>query len=116
MDKCNWSTDATNELIRLYGKTRNKFSAVSQGGKHMLWQEISQELLRLGYQYSANFCNDKWRNLKMSYKKNKERELKFGIQQVKWSYFKDIDNILSPGKYKTNASKIFKLFFCSMLI
>lgn len=92
-DKCHWTIDSTRELIRLYGKNRNKFLAVNQGGKHLLWEEIAQQLLRLGYQYSANLCNDKWRNLKMTYKKNKQRELKYGIQHVKWFYFKDMDNI-----------------------
>lgn len=30
----------------------------------------------------------------MSYKKNKQRAMKYGEQNVKWFYFKDIDNIL----------------------
>lgn len=99
-DKCHWTIDATKGLIQLYSKNRNKFLAVNLGGKHMLWQEISQQLSRLGYQYSATLCNDKWRNLKMTYKRNKQRELKYGIQQVKWFYFKEIDSIFFPGKYE----------------
>jgi len=77
----------------LYGKNRNKFSTVNQGGKHLLWEEIAQQLTQLGYHYSANACNDKWRNLKMTYKKNKQRGLKYGMELIKWFYFKDIDNI-----------------------
>lgn len=88
-----WTIDSTRELIRLFGKDRKKFSAVNQGGKHLLWEEIAQQLSQLGYQYSANSCNDKWRNLKMSYKKNKQRALKYGMENVKWFYFKDIENI-----------------------
>lgn len=89
-----WTVDSTRELIRLYGKYRNKFSSVNQGGKHLLWEEISQQFSQLGYQYSANACNDKWRNLKMTFKKNKQRALKYGVEHVKWFYYKEMDNIL----------------------
>lgn len=58
-----------------------------------MWEEIAQQLSQLGYQYSANSCNDKWRNLKMSYKTNKQRALKYGMENVKWFYFKDLENI-----------------------
>lgn len=68
--------------------------AVNQGGKHLLWEEIALQMQQMGYQYSANSCNDKWRNLKMTYKKNKQRAMKYGAQYVKWIYFKEIENIL----------------------
>lgn len=78
----------------MYGKYRRKFSAVNQGGKHLLWEEIAQQFSQLGYNYSANTCNDKWRNLKMTYKKNKQRAAKYGLENIKWYYYKDIDNII----------------------
>ncbi|XP_027846330.2 uncharacterized protein LOC114126555 isoform X3 [Aphis gossypii] len=93
VDKCQWTIESTKELIRLYGKDRKKFSAVNQGGKHLLWEDIANQFTQLGYQYSASNCNDKWRNLKMTYKNNKQRAIKYGIEYVKWSYFKDMDNI-----------------------
>lgn len=80
-------------MIRLYGKHRKKFSAANQGEKHLLWQDIAHQFSQLGYQYSANNCNDKWRNLKMTYKKNKQRAIKYGTEYIKWCYFKDMDNI-----------------------
>jgi len=79
----------------LYGKEKDKFLSASQGGKHLLWEDIAQQLSNLGYQCSANLCNDKWRNLKMTYRKNKQRALKYGIECVKWFYFKDMDNIFT---------------------
>ncbi|VVC33974.1 Hypothetical protein CINCED_3A017160 [Cinara cedri] len=101
-DKCQWTNVSTKELIRLYGKHRSKFTAVNQGGKHLLWQEIAQQLAQMGYQYSANACNDKWRNLKMTYKKNKQRGMKYGTQYIKWIYFKEIDNILkNPSSHES---------------
>ncbi|XP_008186014.1 uncharacterized protein LOC100164223 isoform X1 [Acyrthosiphon pisum] len=93
VDKCPWTIESTKELIRLYGKHRKKFSAANQGEKHLLWQDIAHQFSQLGYQYSANNCNDKWRNLKMTYKKNKQRAVKYGIEYIKWCYFKDMDNI-----------------------
>lgn len=109
IDKCQWTVDTTRELIRLYGKDRKKFSAVNQGGKHLLWDDIAQNFLQLGYQYSASNCNDKWRNLKMTYKKNKQRAMKYGLENIKWCYFKDMDNIfkntLEQSK-KTNYTNL----------
>ncbi|XP_015380189.1 PREDICTED: uncharacterized protein LOC107173948 [Diuraphis noxia] len=93
VDKYQWTIESTRQLIRLYGKDRKKFSVVNQGGKHLLWQDIAHQFSKLGYQYTANHCNDKWRNLKMTYKKNKQRAIKYGIEYVKWTYFKDMDNI-----------------------
>lgn len=108
-EKCHWTTDSTRELIRLYGKDRNKFTAVNQGGKHLLWEEIAQQMSQLGYQYSANTCNDKWRNLKMTYKRNKQKGMKYGMHHVKWFYFKDIDNIFN--NIPEESEKNLKLFF-----
>lgn len=48
---------------------------------------------QLGYQYSANMCNDKWRNLKMTYKKNKLKEINCEVDFIKWPYYKDMDDI-----------------------
>lgn len=98
VDKCQWSIDSTRELIRLYDKERNKFSTVNQGGKHLLWGEIAQQMSNIGFQYSANSCSDKWRNLKMTYKNNKQRELKYGLEYVKWVFFKDLDNIFQNSQ------------------
>lgn len=93
VDKWQWTVDSTEELIKLYGKEKSKFFSVSQGGKHLLWEDIAQQLSNLGYQCTASSCNDKWRNLKMTYKKNKQRALKYGTEYVKWFYFKDMDSI-----------------------
>jgi len=90
-----WTVDSTNELIRLYGKERSKFSSVSQGGKHLLWEEIAQQLSNLGYPCSASSCNDKWRNLQMTYRRNREKVLKNGTGYVKWLHFKEMDNIMN---------------------
>lgn len=89
-----WTIDSTRELIRMYGKYGKKFSSVNQGEKHLLWKEIAQQFSQLGYHYSANTCNDKWRNLKMTYKKNKQRASKYGLDNVKWFYYKDMENII----------------------
>lgn len=97
-------------MIRLYGKERKRFSAVNQGSKHLLWEEIAQQLSELGHHYSSNSCNDKWRNLKMSYKKNKQRAMKYGEQNVKWFYFKDIDNILQNASQESGKYFILKLY------
>lgn len=84
-------------MIRIYAKERKRFAATNQGSKHLLWEEISQQMSQRGHHYSATLCNDKWRNLKMSYKKNKLRAMKYGEQTVKWFYFKDLDNVLKHG-------------------
>lgn len=87
-------------MIRLYGKERKRFSATNQGSKHLLWEEISQQMSQMGYHYSANLCDDKWRNLKMSYKNNKLRALKYGAQHIKWLYFKDLDDIFKHNPHE----------------
>jgi len=41
----------------------------------------------------------------MTYKKNKQRAIKYAIEYVKWCYFKDMDNIFkntSEGCKKPN--------------
>lgn len=97
VDKFLWTTDSTKELIRLYSMNRKLFSAVNQGGKHLLWEKIAQNLSQFGYLYSATFCNDKWRNLKMTYKKNRPKALKYGVENVKWIYYKDMDDIFKTS-------------------
>lgn len=98
VNKCQWTIESTRELIRLYDKERKKFSTVNQGGKHLLWGEIAQQMSNIGYQCSANSCSDKWRNLKMTYKNNKQRELKCGLEYVKWIFYKDLDNIFQSSQ------------------
>lgn len=104
----------------MYGKDKKKFSTVNQGEKHLLWQDIAHQFSQLGYQYTANHCNDKWRNLKMTYKKNKQRAIKYGIEYVKWTYFKDMDKILKntpegckKANYNTSNSVKINLYSSS---
>ncbi|XP_050422985.1 uncharacterized protein LOC126834835 isoform X2 [Adelges cooleyi] len=111
-DKCYWSTESTKALIQLYGKDKTKFASANQGDKHLLWEEIAHQLVQLGYRYAANSCNDKWRNLKMSYKKNKLRALKYGAQHVKWYYYKDMDSVLKDDPQET--SKMNDIIMISM--
>lgn len=98
-----WTAKSTEILIQLYTKHEKKYLATNLKGKNILWRNIAKHFSQLGYQYSASQCTNKWSKLKRLYKKNKQMALKYGVQYVKWGYFKDMDKIF---KKKPEESKI----------
>lgn len=81
-------------MIQIYGEFRKNVLTVSQQEKHVLWEEIAQQFLQLGYNYSAVNCHSKWRNLKNTFLQKKQRASKYGSKYIRWVYYKDIDNII----------------------
>lgn len=66
-----------------------------QGKKRLLWNEISEQLIQNGHNYSGLACDRKWRLLKANYLKRKERYKKLGVGVIKWQYYKELDRLLS---------------------
>lgn len=96
---CEWTIKSTRKLIQMYGKYRKNFSAVNLQGKYLIWNEIAQQFLKLGYNFSANNCHNKWRYLKKTFMYNKHRASKYGHKYIKWIYYKDINKIIrNPPK------------------
>lgn len=91
---CEWTIKSTKKLIQMYGKSRKNFSVVNQQEKRILWEEIAQQFLQLGYNYSAITCHNKWRNLKNTFQQKKQIASKRGSKYIRWVYYKDIDNII----------------------
>lgn len=78
----------------MYGEFRKNFLTVSQQEKRILWEEIAQQFLQLGYNYSAINCHNKWRNLKKIFQQKKQSASKYGSKYTRWVHYKDIDNII----------------------
>jgi len=76
----------------------------AQGKKHLLWDEISNQLHQRGHNYSGLVCDRKWRLLKANYIKRREKYKKLGVNSVKWQYYQDLDRLLGVP---VESSKLF---------
>ena len=61
-----------------------------------------------GYAVSGSECNEKWRNLQATYKRNKDKKGTSGHQAVTWEYFEVMDKVLgTKASTKPPSSQLF---------
>lgn len=60
----------------------------NSGQKHAhIWKKIAERLNKNGVQVSAQECNDKWRNMMQTFRKNVQKANTSGEESVNWPYF-----------------------------
>lgn len=60
----------------------------NSGQKHVnIWKKIAERLNKNGLQVTAQECNDKWRNMMQTFRKNVLKANTSGEESVNWPYF-----------------------------
>lgn len=80
-----WTQNACNLLINNRSDLDQDFNS---GQKHVhIWKKIAERLNKNGIQVSAQECNDKWRNMMQTFRKNVQKANTSGEESVNWPYF-----------------------------
>jgi len=89
-----WSTEMTSLLIALRGSLNEEFS--SSKYKFKLWELIARRMSSgmPAVKVTAKDCDDKWRNIAATYRKNIERIKFMGDISIRWEHFAAMDEIL----------------------
>ncbi len=91
----------TSLLIKIRGDMDLDF--VKAKYKFRLWEKVATKLNLLlnKVRVTAKDCDDKWRNIVATYRKNLEK-LKFSCDNnIRWEYFSAMDNILKGTRELT---------------
>ncbi|KAI5562909.1 hypothetical protein POPTR_015G093600v4 [Populus trichocarpa] len=92
-----WKPEEVKSLIKMRGELHSRFQVVR--GRMALWEEISTNLMADGINHSPGQCKYLWTSLAKKYEESKSDKK----SQKSWSYFEDMDNILSDSE--TMATK-----------
>lgn len=91
-----WNSEMTTLLIKIRGEMDREFAKAKY--KFRLWQKVAAKLKLHNIEVSAKDCDDKWRNIVATYRKNIDKLKCFGDNTVRWEYFTAMDNILKGTK------------------
>ncbi|PKI55611.1 trihelix transcription factor GT-2-like [Punica granatum] len=94
-----WPKVEVEALIRLRTNLDSKYQ--ENGPKGPLWEEISSQMRKLGYERSSKRCKEKWENINKYFKKVKESNKKRREDSKTCPYFQQLDAI-----YRERSSKI----------
>ncbi|XP_039023152.1 trihelix transcription factor GT-2-like isoform X2 [Hibiscus syriacus] len=97
-----WPKVEIEALISLRANLDAKYQ--DSGPKGPLWEEISAEMKRLGYNRNAKRCKEKWENINKYFKKVKESNKKRPEDSKTCPYFHQLD-ALYREKNKHDSSK-----------
>lgn len=94
MPALKWSTEMTSLLIALRGSLNEDFN--SSKYKFKLWELIARRMNSSipSVKVTAKDCDDKWRNIAATYRKNIEKIKYMGDFSVRWEHFAAMDEIL----------------------
>ncbi|XP_067125783.1 uncharacterized protein [Centruroides vittatus] len=88
-----WTDSATRLLITTRLNMNSDFRKPVR--KTKLWDSISKRLENYGYTVSPSDCDKKWRNLKTTYKRNRDKAKHHtGESAITWLYFNLLDQEL----------------------
>ncbi|KAG1362248.1 trihelix transcription factor GTL1 [Cocos nucifera] len=84
-----WPKTEVHALIKLRSGLESRYQET--GPKGPLWEEVSTEMQRLGYNRSAKRCKEKWENINKYFKKVKESNKKRPEDSKTCPYFHQLD-------------------------
>lgn len=94
-----WPKAEVEALIQIRSRFETNFQ--EPGLKGLLWEEISNEMAKMGFQRSAKRCKEKWENINKYFKKSKENPIKERRQKLKTcEYFDQLDQLYSKAQEK----------------
>jgi hypothetical protein len=89
-----WSASATRLLITNRHGADNDFQR-PRCKKTKIWKQIAKQMaVTGGYNVTGNECDDKWRSLVFTYKRNKDKKNTSGHESVSWEFFSAMDEVL----------------------
>ncbi|CAG9822177.1 unnamed protein product, partial [Phaedon cochleariae] len=94
-EKIQWKTPEVQLLIQLYEKNKLKFEDKKTKNKK-IWQSIAGEIRSISnFEVTPEQCENKFRNLKKTYKSIIDNNNKSGRGVKNWPFFKDMDQIFA---------------------
>jgi len=77
--------------------------------KSKLWSAVARKLEETGgYGVSGSDCDEKWRNLQATYKRNKDKKGTSGHKAVTWEYYELMDEVLgSKASIQPSSAQLF---------
>lgn len=98
IDEFRWTRQATLLLLNLYREKHGSFRNSKIKNKD-IWLEILKKFENQGYNsITIEILDRKLRNLKKTYKDNKDKKNKTGESCIKWEYFEIMDDIFFNDK------------------
>ncbi|XP_065881533.1 trihelix transcription factor DF1-like [Euphorbia lathyris] len=95
-----WPKVEVEALIRL--RTNLDIKYLENGPKGPLWEEISGEMKKLGYNRSSKRCKEKWENINKYFKKVKENRKNRPEDSKTCPYFHQLNAIYKDRSTKTS--------------
>ncbi|CAK9211605.1 unnamed protein product [Sphagnum troendelagicum] len=102
LDPKRWPKPEVNDLIRLRSSMETRFQEA--GPKGPLWEEISGDMSRLGYNRNAKRCKEKWENINKYFRKTKESNKKRPENAKTCPYFHQLDTLYRQGVLTTPST------------
>jgi hypothetical protein len=102
LDPKRWPKPEVNDLIRLRSSMETRFQEA--GPKGPLWEEISVDMSRLGYNRNAKRCKEKWENINKYFRKTKESNKKRPENAKTCPYFHQLDTLYRQGVLSTPST------------
>ena len=90
-----WTREEVLCLLQLYKDHQDDLRDPKQK-KRMVWEEISQKMIRQGHNYSSTKCEVKFKNLKQKYTKTVDHNNKTGNEHKTCSYYEEMEEIFCP--------------------
>ncbi|CAI0396118.1 unnamed protein product [Linum tenue] len=97
-----WPKVEINALIALRTRLDEKYQ--ENGPKGPLWEEISAEMRKIGYNRSAKRCKEKWENINKYFKKVKESNKRRPENSKTCPYFEQLDALYREKSISTTAT------------
>lgn len=93
-----WNSEMTTQLIEIRGDMDGDFSKAKY--KFRLWELVATKLNQIlpNVKVTAKDCDDKWRNIVATYRKNVDKIKCCGDNTIRWEYFTAMDKILQGTK------------------
>ncbi|KAL8171928.1 hypothetical protein V2J09_023732 [Rumex salicifolius] len=93
-----WPKAEIDALIKLRTNMDHKYQ--ENGPKGALWEEISGEMKKLGYNRNAKRCKEKWENINKYFKKVKENNKRRREDSKTCPYYSQLEALYSEKKPK----------------
>lgn len=99
MSSSRWPKGEVEALIRI--RTNLELQHHDSGSKGPLWEDISAEMKKLGYDRNAKRCKEKWENINKYYRRVKESNKRRPEDSKTCPYFHILDSL-----YQTKSRKV----------
>ena len=99
-----WTREEVLCLLQLYKDHQDDLRDPKQK-KRMVWEEISQKMIRQGYNYSSTKCEVKFKNLKQKYTKTVDHNNQTGNEHKTCSYYEEMEEIFALSPFVTPVSE-----------